>query len=130
MAGGRPSRTRKAMEMSRGRLITAVAQPKRLRLVETGRRLKRLDVRPLVAEVLALVGNRRADPRLKWFNDGRVKVLVGKIIPQGRSAKLTLQGRRKRFGRVLAEEMLKIEWEKETRGTHHFFRRIRREVRP
>ncbi len=57
----------------------------------------RLDVRPLAKDVARLIVSRAADPRLKWCDDGSVRVLIGKMIPAGSAVRQTLEGRRRRF---------------------------------
>ena len=59
----------------------------------------RLDVRPMAEEIARLVIDRQEDERLKWYEDGRVRVQIGKILPQGSAYKQTLEGRRRRFRR-------------------------------
>jgi hypothetical protein len=65
----------------------------------------RLKVEPLVEEIAGLVVAKQKDDRLQWHEDGSVKVLVGKIIPEGSAVKQTLAGRRKRFRKALVERL-------------------------
>jgi len=60
----------------------------------------RADCRRIAQVIL----NKEADDRLKYYNDGRVKVLIEKIIPDD-SVTQTVQGRRKRFRRDLTERL-------------------------
>jgi hypothetical protein len=60
-------------------------------------RQPRLDVRALAEEVAGLILRHQEDERLRWCEGGRVRVLVGQILPKGSVAAQTLAGRRKRF---------------------------------
>jgi hypothetical protein len=62
----------------------------------------RLNVGPLADEIARLIVTKAEDARLKWYDDGRVRVLIGKIIPAGSAVRQTLEGRRKRFWDALA----------------------------
>lgn len=72
---------------------------------------RRLDVRPLAQEMLGLIYFLQADDRLRWYEDGRVRVLIGKVLPDGSAAKRTLAGRRKRFRQSLREMFAGGPWE-------------------
>jgi hypothetical protein len=61
----------------------------------------RLDVRPLAEEIARLIVAKAEDDRIKWLDQGRVRVLVGKVLPEGSAAKQTLAQRRKRFRAAL-----------------------------
>lgn len=65
----------------------------------------RLDVRPLAEEIASLIVSRKEDDRLRWYEDGRVRVLIGKVLPEGSAVKQTLAGRRSRFWTALAERL-------------------------
>jgi hypothetical protein len=70
----------------------------------------RLDVKPLVEEVVALILAGREDERLKWAPDhSRVTVRIGKIIPAD-GPKETTQKRRRRFARRRQERMESEGW--------------------
>lgn len=73
-----------------------------------------LNVNPIADEIRDLILNREQDDRLKWFNDRRVQILTGKIIPDWSTAKQTLAGRRKRFRKALTERLQIHGW-RETR---------------
>ena len=64
---------------------------------------RRLDVRPLAEEVSQLIIQRSEDLRLRWNDDGSVRVLVGEILPKDSAVKQALRGRRKRFWAQLDE---------------------------
>ena len=65
----------------------------------------RLNVEPLVEEIVESIMAGPQDHRLKWDDDGLVEVLVGKIIPEGSAAKQTLSGRRKWLRKALLERL-------------------------
>lgn len=73
-------------------------------------RQPRLDVRPLAEEVASLILLRQEDDRLKWYDDGRVRVVVGKVLPDGSAVTQTLAGRRKRFHEALGEPLAVEGW--------------------
>src|SRR5262245_40805290 len=58
---------------------TACCEERRFRQVRG--RQPRLDVRALAEEVASLILRRQESGRLKWYEDGRVRVLVGKVLP-------------------------------------------------
>jgi len=70
----------------------------------------RLDVNPIAHEIADLIVNHKDDNRLKWYEDGRVTVAIGKIIPDT-GPKDTLSARRKRFRRALEERLKEHGWE-------------------
>jgi hypothetical protein len=66
----------------------------------------RLDVRPLAAEVAALIAAGVDDDRLKWSADRSVAtVRIGMIIPADSATQQTVSGRRRRFRAALDEEL-------------------------
>jgi hypothetical protein len=66
----------------------------------------RLDVRPLAAEVAALILAGAEDDRLKWSVDRSVAtVRIGKVIPAESAARQTVTGRRRRFRAALDREL-------------------------
>ena len=67
-------------------------------------REKPLKTGTIVDEIAQLIINKASDERPQYYDDGRVKVLIGKIIPDD-SAGQTVQGRRKRFRRDLTERL-------------------------
>ena len=70
----------------------------------------RLDVRPLADEIARLIVSRTDDARLKWYDDGRVRLVIGKIIPADSAVKQTLDGRRRRFRNALAGLLEGLGW--------------------
>ena len=59
-----------------------------------------IDVKSLAAPIADAILNNRESPSLKRYADGRVKVLIGTIIPDD-GFKQTIGGRRRRFRAVL-----------------------------
>ena len=84
-------------------------------------RAKPLNVESLAREVAQLVSDRSSDHRLNWYEDGSVRVHVGKIIPKDDTPKQTLVGRRKRFRAALVKVLQDKGWEEKTR--HVYVRR-------
>ncbi len=74
-----------------------------------------LRVRPLVAAVVDLIIQRREDDCLKWNDDGSVLVLAGKIIPDERTCKQTLTGRRRRFRAELIRQLREHGWQESSK---------------
>lgn len=70
----------------------------------------RLVVAAIAEEVVAQIVNHQKDHRLKWYADGRVRVLVGKVLPEGSAMKQTLAGRRKRFRAAVKERLAGRGW--------------------
>lgn len=88
-----------------------------------GKRQPPLDVKPLVAEIVALIADGCEDDRLKWKNKNqRVQVQIGKIIPDNVIMQ-TLIGRRKRFSTRLQEALAQLGWQKVS-GPHHTYEKI------
>jgi hypothetical protein len=87
---------------------TAWCEERRFRQVRA--RQPRLDVRALAEAVARLILGRQEDGRLQWFEDGRVRVLVGEVLPGGSAVAQTLAGRRKRFRQALRERLADEGW--------------------
>ncbi len=68
------------------------------------------DARPIADDIAQAIANRQEDERLTWYPDGRVRVLISKIVPADSAVGRTLQGRRRRFWDVLDERMLEAGW--------------------
>ena len=75
----------------------------------------RLDVAPIAEEIVAQIVNRQEDHRLKWYADGRVRVLIGKVLPEGSAVKQTLAARRRRFWAAVDQRLADRGW-KECKG--------------
>lgn len=69
---------------------------------------KRLNTKKLGKEIAEIISNRTDDFRLKWYGDNEVRILIGEAIPA--TNKQTTSNRRKRFKRVLGEQLDKIGW--------------------
>lgn len=94
-------------------------------LVRTGyrqlyRMAPRLDVKPIAREISELILSNKKDERLKWYDDGRVRVEIGKVIPDW-AAKQTTTGRRKRFRTELNRLLDRHGWAP-TRGANTYAR--------
>ena len=93
-----------------------------------GKRLKRarqqrLKVEPLVEMVVQLIEAGADDERLHWQSDSYVRVLIGKIIPDG-TLQQTIAGRRKRFGKCLEQALKQFGWVKASCTSSHTYRRV------
>jgi len=84
---------------------------------------KPLDVKPLANEIAALIKDGRNDDRLAWKGANKVRVEVGKIIPESFPAQTT-SGRRKRFRKVLETVLAPSGWTPSKSGSHLFFERV------
>jgi hypothetical protein len=72
----------------------------------------RLKVEPLAEEIAKLVVAGKKDDRLKWHEDGAVRILIGVILPKDSAVKRTLEGRRKRFWKAFTRRIKECGWEK------------------
>jgi hypothetical protein len=70
----------------------------------------RVDIARTAAEIVELIVGGVIDDRLRWLGDGRVRVLMGNIFPQGSGFKQTVQGRRKRLSEALIEVLAPRGW--------------------
>jgi len=83
----------------------------------------RLDVEPLVREIVSLANAGVEDDRLKWSPDRkRVTIRIGRVIPDVGYPE-TVQGRRKRFTLRLREAMTASGWQEVIGTTPHTFER-------
>jgi len=71
----------------------------------------RLDVRPLAEEIVQMIVEHKVDDRLKWNDDGTVRVEIGKIIPENSAIKPTVAGRRKRFRQMVDDLLASAGWQ-------------------
>lgn len=94
-----------AIDLERG---TACCETKGYRQVAP--RQRPLDVNPLADEVADVILQHAEDARLKWVNQGTVRVKIGVILPKGSAVKETLAKRRKRFRVALAERLAREGW--------------------
>jgi hypothetical protein len=88
--------------------MTAWCEERRFRQVRA--RQARLDVRALAEEVASLILRHQEGGRFRWYEDGRVRVLIGKVFPEGSAVAQTLAGRRKRFREALRERLAAEGW--------------------
>lgn len=76
------------------------------------------NVLPVARKIVRLIISHKEDKRLKWNNDGSVRVLIGKILSEKSVVKQTIAGRRKRF-RLALDELLKKEgWSKKRENVY------------
>jgi hypothetical protein len=68
------------------------------------------DVEALAAALVELIRHRASDERLCWYDDGRVRVLVEKVLPF-RSA-----GQSKRLQVALTELLTAMGWQEDKSG--------------
>lgn len=78
--------------------------------------LPRLDVNPLADEIAGLIASGQEHEWLKWIGAGRVRVLIGKILPKGSAVKQALAGRRRRLWKALIAGMEAAGWKWIGRG--------------
>ncbi len=78
----------------------------------------RLDIRPLAEEIVSLILNHSEEDRLKWCDDGSVRVRIGKIIPGDGVPRQTLEGRRKRFREEVDKRLGDAGWDR--LGPNHY----------
>jgi hypothetical protein len=71
---------------------------------------KRMDVTVPAEKILAAIQNAEESPSLKWYPDGRVRVLIGTIIPDD-GYKQTVAGRRRRFRHHLENRLSEMGWD-------------------
>jgi hypothetical protein len=76
-----------------------------------GQKQPLLKVGPIAKELAELIFHGKQDPRLHWKDGNEVRVLIGRVIPDG-SPKQTVAGRRKRFWRALDAEVLLHGWKR------------------
>jgi hypothetical protein len=70
----------------------------------------RFDEQPLAQELADAILAGRTDERLKWDGDNHVRLLIGKVLPEGSAVKETLGGRRKRLREAVAALLGAAEW--------------------
>ncbi len=70
----------------------------------------RLDVQPIAEEIAAVILAGRPDDRLKWDGTGHVRLLIGKVLPEGSAVKDTLAVRRKRLREALVALIAPAGW--------------------
>lgn len=73
-------------------------------------RQPRLNVEPIAHDISRLIVGYKSDERLKWHKDGRVRVLIGKILPERSAVKQTLNGRRRRLRKAITRYLDVAGW--------------------
>lgn len=95
------------------------ARSGRARIQRTGHRqirpsASRLDVRPIVDEIVYAISENVEDDRLNWSDDRHVvRVAISKVIPDD-GFRQTIAGRRKRFRTALDSRLAEIGWKTTT----------------
>ena len=69
-----------------------------------------LNVKKIAEEIIPIMINKKLDERLKWYDDGTVRILIGKIISSNSASKETVANRRKRFRKVMDELLGNLGW--------------------
>ena len=54
-------------------------------------------MKPIAADLCSAILSGKQDNRLKWYGTSKVRVLTGKVLPEGSAVKETLADRRKRL---------------------------------
>jgi len=82
-----------------------------------------LDVKPIVSKIAELITSQQDDEWLSWITHDKVKLQIGKIIPDY-GANKTLRSRRKRLRDELEGYMLVMGWQVYTHGPSTFIERV------
>jgi hypothetical protein len=95
-------------------------------LVDTRRRqklptAKRLDVKPIAAEIAALINDGREDKRIKWRAASRARIVVSEVIPA--TNQQTTSSRRKRFAAEVERLLVPFGWKRKNAGSYLVFER-------
>ena len=72
----------------------------------------KLDVHPIAKEIVQLIIAHKEDERLKWNQDGSVRVRIGEILPEGSAVNQTLTSRRRRFRDTVEELLNEAGWQR------------------
>lgn len=99
-------------------------------LTGTGRRqirpmAPRLNVKPIAAEIAAVITAAADDPRIKRRNADSVRIILGDVIPATNNQ--TTSSRRKRFATELERVLLPAGWRRKDAGSHLIFERHKSE---
>jgi hypothetical protein len=70
----------------------------------------RLDVKPIAADLCSAILTGKQDDRLKWDGTSKVRVLIGKVLPERSAVKETLAYRRKRLRDELTRLLEQAGW--------------------
>lgn len=71
-----------------------------------------LNVKKIAEEIVPIIIKRKSDGRLKWYDNGTVRILIGEIIPTHSAVQPTVAYRRKRFRKVMDELLDNSGWNK------------------
>ena len=82
---------------------------------------RRLNVKPIAAEIAAIIDERREDRRIRWRGTNSVRVLTGEVIPT--TNQQTTSSRRKRFAEELERHLRPLGWERTNAGNQLVFER-------
>jgi hypothetical protein len=77
---------------------------------QVSRTASRVDIAPIAAEIADLIVGGVSDERLRWLDDGRVRIEMGRIFPEQSGVKQTVQGRRSRLREALIESLGRMGW--------------------
>lgn len=70
----------------------------------------RVDVKPIAADLCGVILTGKQDDRLKWDGTSKVRVLMGKVLPERSAVKATLAYRRKRLRNELTRLLAAKGW--------------------
>lgn len=70
----------------------------------------RFNALPPAQVIVQLILDGEQDERLKWYDDGSVRVRMGKILPERSAVKQTLAARRKRLREAIEELLSEKGW--------------------
>ena len=70
----------------------------------------RLDVKAIATELFDAIVSGQPEDRLKWEGESKVRVLIGKVLPEGLAVKDTLAARRKRLRNELTCLLERAGW--------------------
>lgn len=66
----------------------------------------------MAKNIADLIIAKRLDDRLKWNEDGSVRLIIGEILPKDFTPKQTLEGRRRRFSMKVEELLAPYGWKR------------------
>jgi hypothetical protein len=70
----------------------------------------RFDAKPIAQELAKAILTGQSNDRLQWDNEFKVRVLIGKILPEGSAVKQTLTACRKRLREALTRLLATARW--------------------
>ena len=87
-----------------------------------GKQAARLQLEPFVDRVANALKGGTNDECLKWINESRVRILVGRIIPSA-GPKETVEARRKRLRKAIEAALAPLGWQKVSGTSPHTYER-------